>query len=555
MPESTSELFHRLRDREGRPAVLKLQPAGREDTLRVEHNLLGKLRHPQLPRPLAYLEFEGREYLVREYIEGISLAEQVDAQGPLAPAQVRETALSLCRVLDYLHRQEPPVICRDIKPQNVVLDPSGCCHLIDLGAARRYRAEQREDTVFLGTQATAPPEQFGYQQTDQRSDVYSLGMLLRFLLSGSYDPLSGRPGRRTLARIIRRCTAFAPQNRYPSVRAVYRALKCRRQRWIAAAATCGMCAPLLDFSYDSFTMNLTEPLTYEAGAVAAVRLFESLPETAWATIDRLNGAELNDGDAVFFRRGDVWRAAQVESRPGVTYSAYGEGEKPGLYGSAENGGGAEKWSLWYEGEDGRKIWVYYRPMLDCGAIALKEDLAAEKVQPFWNGQTYQVLSDLWLTDQTEQAAEEQAALPEFDPAVHLTEDLTFFSQASGGLPDTLPIYLLGWVDTGEDVAGYFTGAFTIDGGPNMQDGTVEVRDNVFFAARESLVYIRTYAPEYLPDFEGNCYAQFSDGVFFSSVSAPCCWSGNAREGVRELLGDERGEVLSLSRSRWGEIDW
>ena len=139
--------------------------------------------------------------------------------------------------------------------------------------------------------------------------------------------------------------------------------------------------------------------------------------------------------------------------------------------------------------------------------------------------------------------------------MHLTEDLTFFSQASGGLPDTLPIYLLGWVDTGEDVAGYFTGAFTIDGGPNMQDGTVEVRDNVFFAARESLVYIRTYAPEYLPDFEGNCYAQFSDGVFFSSVSAPCCWSGNAREGVRELLGDERGEVLSLSRSRWGEIDW
>lgn len=368
MPESTSELFHRLRDREGRPAVLKLQPAGREDTLRVEHDLLGKLRHPQLPRPLAYLEFEGREYLVREYIEGISLAEQVDAQGPLTPAQARETALSLCRVLDYLHRQEPPVICRDIKPQNVVLDPSGCCHLIDLGAARRYRAEQREDTVFLGTQATAPPEQFGYQQTDQRSDVYSLGMLLRFLLSGSYDPLSGRPGRRTLARIIRRCTAFAPQNCYPSVRAVYRALKCCRQRWIAAAATCGMCAPLLDFSYDSFTMNLTEPLTYEAGAVAAVRLFESLPETAarfpedeavtaraeellqegrdrrdailnaetrivksdtfvpgetytgtayyisndgddraagtspetaWATIDRLNGAELNDGDEVF----------------------------------------------------------------------------------------------------------------------------------------------------------------------------------------------------------------------------------------------------------------
>lgn len=580
-------------------------------------------------------------------------------------------------------------------------------------------------------------------------------------------------------------------------------------------------APLLDFSYDTFTMELTQPLTYEAGVVAAVRLFESLPETAaqfpedstanaraeellqegqsrrdailatettivksdtfvpgetytgtayyisndgndsadgtspesaWATIDRLNQAELDYGDAVFFRRGDVWRAVQVNSQPGVTYSAYGEGEKPGLYGSEENGGGAEKWSLWYEGEDGRKIWVYYRPMLDCGAIVLNGGVAvAEKVQPFWNGQTYQVLSDMWLTDQTEQAAEDQATLPEFDPAVHLTEDLTFFSQASNGLPDTLPIYLLGWVDTGEreqycltadgslylrcdqgnpgelygdieflspyapfdgvrddvvidnlcvlytgrnilsvapecegvlvqncelgwgggcaasyaadtitgygagvqrnggvggassshntfrnnyvhetyqeglgletaiefsgqvfdvtdvtvegnvfyhcgspliyfnwdevanpdhqfrnvsfrdnwvfystmsswtdngeEVQGFHTGAFSIDGGPNMQDGTVEVRDNVFFAARECLVYIKTYMPEYLPDFEGNCYAQFSHGAFISSMSAPCYWSGNAREGVRDLLRDDSGEILVISQNRWGEVEW
>lgn len=112
-----------------------------------------------------------------------------------------------------------------------------------------------------------------------------------------------------------------------------------------------------------------------------------------------------------------------------------------------------------------------------------------------------------------------------------------------------------WVDTGEDVAGYFTGAFTIDGGPNMQDGTVEVRDNVFFAARECLVYIKTYASEYLPDFEGNCYAQFSDALFLSSVSAPCCWSGNAREGIKEVLEDETGEILILAQDRWENPSW
>ena len=109
-----------LRDQAGRQAVLKTQPAGREDTLRQEYDLLRELHHRQIPRPLDYLEWEGREYLVREYVEGISLAEWVDTRGPRPPRQVRETALSLCRVLEDLHSQNPPVICRDVKPQNVI---------------------------------------------------------------------------------------------------------------------------------------------------------------------------------------------------------------------------------------------------------------------------------------------------------------------------------------------------------------------------------------------------------------------------------------------------
>ena len=234
-----------VRYQAGWPAVLKLQPAGREDTLRQEYDLLRTLRHPQLPRPLAYLEWEGKEYLVREYVEGVSLHEQVAARGPLPPARVRAAALSLCRVLSYLHRQNPPIVCRDVKPQNVVVDSAGWCHLIDLGAARRYRPEQQGDTVFLGTQVTAPPEQFGYQQTDQRSDIYSLGMLLRFLLSGSFDPLPRGGAFGDLGRVIRRCTAFDPKNRYTSVRAVYRALKYSFLRPLAAAAGGVLCAAVL----------------------------------------------------------------------------------------------------------------------------------------------------------------------------------------------------------------------------------------------------------------------------------------------------------------------
>ena len=234
-----------VHDRAGCPAVLKIQPAGREDALQQEYELLQGLRHPQIPQPLAYLEWEGMEYLVREYVEGVSLHEQVIAQGPFSPDKVREIALSLCHVLQYLHSQNPPVICRDVKPQNVVLDPSGRCHLIDLGAARRHRPEQQGDTVFLGTQVTAPPEQFGYQQTDQRSDLYSLGILMRFLLTGSYAPSDRGTGFGYLCRVIRRCTAFDPKNRYSSVRAVYRALKYRWLRLGAAVAAGMACTAII----------------------------------------------------------------------------------------------------------------------------------------------------------------------------------------------------------------------------------------------------------------------------------------------------------------------
>ena len=234
-----------VRDRAGWPAVLKLQPAGREDALKQEYELLRELRHPQLPLPMAYLEWKGMEYLIREYVDGVSLHEQVTAQGPLSPDKVREMALSLCQVLQYLHSQNPPVICRDVKPQNVVMDHEGRCHLIDLGAARRYQPEQQGDTVFLGTQVTAPPEQFGYQQTDQRSDVYSLGVLMRFLLTGSFEPSKQDIGPNYLCRVIRRCTAFDPKNRYASARAVYRALKYPRLGLMTGVAGGVLCAAIL----------------------------------------------------------------------------------------------------------------------------------------------------------------------------------------------------------------------------------------------------------------------------------------------------------------------
>lgn len=277
-----------IHDQGGRPSVLKVQPVGRADSLGQEYELLRRLHHPQIPRPLTYLETDGQEYLVREYVEGVSLYEQVTAQGPLSPAQARAAAISLCRILQYLHTQTPPVICRDVKPQNVVMDPTGLCHLIDLGTARRYRPEQRGDTVFLGTEATAPPEQFGYQQTDQRSDIYSLGMLLRFLLSGRFDPLPDLPGQKCLCRIIRRCTAFDPKDRYPSAQAVGRALKNQRLLPMAGTAAGLVCAACL-----MAALWLSSGQTVEASPLleAALRQELGLEERAPVPEERLDEVE------------------------------------------------------------------------------------------------------------------------------------------------------------------------------------------------------------------------------------------------------------------------
>jgi hypothetical protein len=108
-------------------------------------------------------------------------------------------------------------------------------------------------------------------------------------------------------------------------------------------------------------------------------------ETAWATLGKVNDAKLRAGDAVFFERGGIWRGHLV-CADGVTYSAYGEGDKPRIYGSPENGAGEDKWSL-LDGTD--NIWVYYMDMYDTGGIVFNdgEDWASRRVG-FWDGEKY-----------------------------------------------------------------------------------------------------------------------------------------------------------------------
>jgi serine/threonine protein kinase len=155
-----------------------------------EAEILAHLSHPSLPHIYEQFEDNGRRYLVMEFIAGETLEELLEryhrqgAHLPLSP--VIDIGSKLCTVLSYLHSQQPPVIFRDLKPSNVMLNAPGQVYLIDFGIARLFKPGQVKDTIALGSSGYAPPEQYR-KATSPRSDIYSLGATLHQMLTG-IDP-------------------------------------------------------------------------------------------------------------------------------------------------------------------------------------------------------------------------------------------------------------------------------------------------------------------------------------------------------------------------------
>ena len=162
--------------------------------------------------------------MVLEYVRGETLAEVVYRCDPSLPL-AKDVFCRLCDAVTELHEGfDPPIIHRDLKPGNVILSRDSLT-VIDFGIARAWREGAGEDTVRFGTRAYAPPEQFGYRQTDVRSDVYALGMLLYFcLVEKTPDAHTHEKGFRdpripeSVCEVLLRATAFDPDDRYASAR-------------------------------------------------------------------------------------------------------------------------------------------------------------------------------------------------------------------------------------------------------------------------------------------------------------------------------------------------
>jgi len=149
-----------------------------------EANLLRTLNHPNLPKVIDFFAEGSKHYLVMEYIPGETLGNILkNKQEPFSEQEVLNWSLQLCNVLIYLHSQHPPIIFRDIKPNNIMLTPKGQVKLIDFGIVRFFKPGKERDTLALGTPGFIAPEAVS-GQTDERSDIYSLCVTMHHLLTG-----------------------------------------------------------------------------------------------------------------------------------------------------------------------------------------------------------------------------------------------------------------------------------------------------------------------------------------------------------------------------------
>lgn len=205
--------------------------AGRREMVRRsflgEAALMEAVEHPALPRVWGVLEHGGLPLVAMDYIEGTTLSVLVREEGPRPEDKVVAWGIQLAGVLCYLHTHNPPILYRDLKPANIIVDADDRVHLVDFGAARIFEAGSVPDAVGLGTRGYAAPEQFDSRfPCDERADVYGLGATLYHLLTAhdpAHPPYEIKPIRfwdptlsAGLEQVIARCTAIDPDERFDS---------------------------------------------------------------------------------------------------------------------------------------------------------------------------------------------------------------------------------------------------------------------------------------------------------------------------------------------------
>lgn len=211
LDENGTEPVFLVKDkRDGSIAVKKYVTA---DAALLYSRLCG-IKSPYLAKIYETAWDEERGVIIEEYINGRTLREYREENGTLAPKEVFTIITELCEALALVHGHG--LIHRDINPGNIMLSQDGIIKLIDFGIAREVKKEKKQDTTILGTVGYAAPEQFGFSQTDARTDIYALGVLMNVLLTGQFpgqQMYRGEP----FEQIIRKCINIDPDKRFQTI--------------------------------------------------------------------------------------------------------------------------------------------------------------------------------------------------------------------------------------------------------------------------------------------------------------------------------------------------
>lgn len=182
--------------------------------INLPYNHLIKLNHENIVKTLYAAQDSHYTYVIEEYISGITLKDCLEQNNSFSDDDIRNIALQLCDGLNFLHHNK--IIHRDLTPSNIILLHGGMrVKIIDFGAAREI-SSKAVDTRVLGTPGYAPPEQYGFSSTDQRSDIYSLGKTMLKLI--------GEIRTSPLRAIFEKCVELDPKRRYKTVSELQKAL-------------------------------------------------------------------------------------------------------------------------------------------------------------------------------------------------------------------------------------------------------------------------------------------------------------------------------------------
>ena len=203
-----------------------------------EADVLAALDHPALPKTRGVLSWNGNQYMLMQFMEGDTLSAKLKEQEKYPEDVVLDWFMQICDVLCYLHNRSKPIVYRDLKPSNIIIDKHNRVKIIDFGIAEEYTSQDPESRMHKGglTKGYAAPEQYNRRfKADVRTDIYALGVTIHYLLTGkspTKPPYEFLPVRKlspevsaATEEIVRRCLQPNPDERYETADALYQALK------------------------------------------------------------------------------------------------------------------------------------------------------------------------------------------------------------------------------------------------------------------------------------------------------------------------------------------